>query len=331
MRDKLPNSPELPQRGGYEAFVPRFYTLWRMLGNKINELSDAVDNVTVSASSADLTVHGRLTLESGVPVSPLDQTGKTTIYFTPFGANSLPLWNGSAWVQTTFTETSLAIGTKTSGKNYDVFGRLSGGSLALDDLAWTDDSTRATDITLEDGRYCKSGDKTRLYLGTYRTTSTTTTEDSGGNAVASVGGRRYLFNLYNQQDRWAGVFEDGNWNYSTASWRQAAGVSGNQVEFVIGVPTTYEAYVHAYCVSNIAANFAVGIGVDTTTVNENAGYGAGGPAGSGVAVEISNGGMLGIGYKYVVWLEMGYGSGTQTWYGQSIPQVHSGMRVMAKM
>jgi hypothetical protein len=43
MRDKLPNSPELPQRGGYEAFVPRFYTLWRMLANKVNELVDDVD------------------------------------------------------------------------------------------------------------------------------------------------------------------------------------------------------------------------------------------------------------------------------------------------
>jgi hypothetical protein len=42
VRDKLPNSPELPQRGGYEAFVPRFYTLWRMLSNRVNELVDDV-------------------------------------------------------------------------------------------------------------------------------------------------------------------------------------------------------------------------------------------------------------------------------------------------
>jgi hypothetical protein len=42
MRDKLPNSPELPQRGGYEAFVPRFYTLWRMLSGRVNEIDTAV-------------------------------------------------------------------------------------------------------------------------------------------------------------------------------------------------------------------------------------------------------------------------------------------------
>jgi hypothetical protein len=44
-REKLPNSPELPQVGGYAAFVPRFYTLWRMLSNKVNELSDSITNI----------------------------------------------------------------------------------------------------------------------------------------------------------------------------------------------------------------------------------------------------------------------------------------------
>jgi hypothetical protein len=43
MRAKLPNSPELPQAGGYNAFVPRFYTLWRMLSSRVNEIADDVD------------------------------------------------------------------------------------------------------------------------------------------------------------------------------------------------------------------------------------------------------------------------------------------------
>jgi hypothetical protein len=332
MRDKLPNSPELPQAGGYNAFVPRFYTLWRMLGNKINELSDAIEDVTNNGnSSSDFGTYGRLTLESGVPLSGDDVTGASTIYWTPLNGNTLGLWNGSAWVQTAFTETSLALGTKTSGKNYDVFGYLSSGSLALEDLAWTNDSTRATAITLQDGRYCKSGDKTRLYLGTYRTTSTTTTEDSGRNTSPSVGGKRFLYNHYNQADRWIGVHEDSSWNYSTATWRQAAGNAGNQVECVVGTPAPYTASVHSYCTSTSAANVAVAIGVDQTTPPEWPGYGTGMPANAGLAVETDIGGILGAGYHYIAWLEIGFGSGTQTWYGISSPQIHSGLRAMVRM
>lgn len=132
---------------------------------------------------------GRLTLESGVPVSTTDQTAKTSIYYTPFVNNVVPLWDGYKWRPIEFSETTLALGTLTSGKPYDVFGYISGGALALESLAWTDDTTRATAVTLQDGRYCKDGDKTRLLLGTFYTTSTTTTEDSQT--------RRFLSNIYN--------------------------------------------------------------------------------------------------------------------------------------
>lgn len=51
---------------------------------------------------------------------------------------------------------------------------------------------RQTDITLQDGKYCKSGDKTRLHLGSFRASSTTQT--------LSTGQYRYLWNRYNQVD-----------------------------------------------------------------------------------------------------------------------------------
>ena len=51
------------------------------------------------------------------------------------------------------TPHSLALGTLTSGKNYDVFGYVSGGALTLESLVWTSDTARATAVTLQDGRY----------------------------------------------------------------------------------------------------------------------------------------------------------------------------------
>ena len=124
---------------------------------------------------------GRLTLTSGTPVTTSDVTGATSIYYTPYISNVISLWTGYRWQPIEFSEYTLALGTLTSGKPYDVFAYLSSGVLALEMLAWTNDTTRATAITIQDGRYCKSGDKTRLYLGTFYTTATTTTEDSENN------------------------------------------------------------------------------------------------------------------------------------------------------
>lgn len=171
---------------------------------------------------------GRLTLESGVPVSTTDQTAKTTIYYTPFVHNVINLWDGANWVPTEFTETSLALGTITSAKPYDVFGYLSGGALTLELLAWTDDTTRATAVTLQDGRYCKSGDKTRLLLGSFYTTATTTTEDSLS--------ARYLWNAYNRVSRRVYVANSTSHTYTTGSWREWNGGTGvTKLSFISGL------------------------------------------------------------------------------------------------
>lgn len=168
---------------------------------------------------------GRLTLESGVPVSTSDQTAKTTIYYTPFVHNGINLWDGAKWVPTAFTEKSLALGTLTSGLPYDVFGYLSAGQLVLEALAWTNGTTRATAVTLQDGRYCKSGDKTRLLLGTFYTTSTTTTEDSASN--------RYVGNIYNKVPRRITSSSSASHTYTTASYREwNGGTSVTRANFI---------------------------------------------------------------------------------------------------
>lgn len=146
----------------------------------------------------DLTINslmpgGRLSLSSGVPFNTSELTAQTTVYYVPYLHNCISLWDGSGWTVNAFTELTLALGTLTSGKNYDVFCYLSSGTPTLESLVWTNDTTRATAVTVQDGRYCKNGDKTRLLLGTFRTTSTTTTEDSYA--------KRFLSNLYHAAPR----------------------------------------------------------------------------------------------------------------------------------
>lgn len=172
-----------------------------------------------------ITPGGRLTLESGVPISTTDQAAKTNIYYTPAVHNVIVLWDGASWVPIEFTEYTLALGTLTASKNYDVFAYLSSGALALEVLVWTDGSTRATAVTLQDGRYCKSGDKTRLLLGTFYTSSTTTTEDSANN--------RLVGNVYNKLRRYVNASSTTSHTYTTVTmreWNNGTGVTrGNFV------------------------------------------------------------------------------------------------------
>jgi hypothetical protein len=168
---------------------------------------------------------GRLTLTSGTPVTTSDVTGATSIYYAPFASTLIPLYNGTIWQLVEFAETTLALGTLTASLPYDVFAYVSANALVLELLAWTNDTTRATAITIQDGRYCKSGDKTRLYLGTFRTTATTTTEDSNLH--------RFLFNAYNRRARNLVMDNAASHSYNGGYREWNGGTS--RVDFCIGL------------------------------------------------------------------------------------------------
>ena len=138
---------------------------------------------------------GRLTLTSGIPVTTTDVTGATTIYYTPYKGTKIGLFDGSStWNILTFAETSLPLGTLTSGLTYDLFAYNNSGTLALEFSAWTNATTRATALVYQNGILVKSGATTRRYLGTFYTTSTTKTEDSTARSD-------FLWNYYNRVQR----------------------------------------------------------------------------------------------------------------------------------
>lgn len=263
---------------------------------------------------------GRLTLTSGVPVTTSDVTGATTIYYTPYVHDTIVLWDGIRWRPVTFAEVSHALGTMTANTNYDVFGYLSSGALALEKLAWTNDTTRATAVTIQDGRYCKSGDKTRLYLGTIRSTSTTTTEDSAGGVTSQVGGKRFVWNMYNRVKRGARVIDTTNiWAYTSPTIRQANNAAGNQVEFVVGATADVcSATILGVAFLNANNSFAakVGVGLDSKTAFSGLVQGGYSTAQLYAPVSARFSGSLAPGYHYFAWLESG-ADGTCSFLGDN--------------
>lgn len=200
---------------------------------------------------------GRLTLESGVSVSSDSQTAKTTVYYTPHAHNVIPLWYGGGWKPVEFAETSLALGALTNAMCYDIFGYLNGDVLALELLAWSSSSTRAVGISVQDGKYCKTGDHTRLYLGTFYTTSTTTTEDSVTN--------RYLWNLYNrvsrEQNKTAG---SSMHSYTTFTWRSYNNDNTQRLNNVVGIAGSFT-YGAVFGAAVMITAGKMGMGLNTTT------------------------------------------------------------------
>lgn len=253
---------------------------------------------------------GRLTTETGVAVSTTDRTSQGTLYYTVYKHNNIYTYSGSAWQQKTFSEISLSL-TLTSGKNYDVFINSNADTLSLSS-AWTDDTTRADALATQDGVTVLSSDHTKLWLGTIRASGSNVTEDSAGGATSQTGGKRYVWNAYNQVPRPIKVIDTtDSWSYTTTGTiRQANGASGNKVEYVTGdAATNIDATLCASMSGNGNTTVAkAGIGVDsTTTFSGMVGCAGSVSASSTVASTIFSRyfGAPGLGYHAINWNEKG--------------------------
>lgn len=205
----------------------------------------------------------RLSLATGVPVTSQDQTAKTTIFLTPYKGGNIDLYDGiGVWTTINTAEVSVAV-PATTGTPFDIWARNVAGVVTLDTTDWTNDTTRATAIVYQTGVLVKSGDTTRRYLGTSRTTTVSgQTEDSYA--------MRYLWNYYNRARRpMRAIDATVAWSYADTTLRQANANAANKLDFVIGVEEeAVIARTNVIVRTNQAAGtitFVTGIGLDSTT------------------------------------------------------------------
>lgn len=235
----------------------------------VRDKSDLADNATEGTvrrlgwesllAVSGITPGGRLTLESGVPVSTTDQTAKGTLYYTPYVHDYVRLYNGTRPTLYTFTERSLSL-TLTSGKNYDVFLYDNSGTLTLElSAAWTNDTTRADALAWQAGvGWVKSGTATRLWLGTIRASGANTTEDSSA--------KRFVWNAYNRERRFMRVVDGtDSWTYASVTWRQSNNSAANQIEMVLGAEQQVTAIHTQYSTSGSTVSRYAGIGIDSAS------------------------------------------------------------------
>ncbi len=304
--------------GRLEVSAPYY---WQVIAH--NYLGDATGPVWSFSTAASVPweetdmrlCEGRLSLTTGTPITAADVTAATTLYFTPFRGNRIELYSGAAWVTRAFSELSLSLAGFAADTNFDVFAFDNSGTVALETLAWTNATTRATVLLLQEGVYVKSGATTRRYLGTFRTTGTIgQTEDSFA--------KRFLWNCYHRVRRGLRVRDTtSTWTYTTSTWRQANGAGGNQLAVVVGLAEVeLEAAVLAHVKNaTVGISFHAGIGEDSTSApatNCLVGAGMSYTAAHDIQLTASLRTRPAVGYHYYAWLEISAAVGTSFWMGR---------------
>lgn len=256
---------------------------------------------------------GRLTLTTGTPVTTADVTAATTLYWTPYAGNQVALYDGSAWAMYTFTERSIAVPATTS-QMYDVFVYNNTGTITLELTAWTNDTTRATALTTQNGVYVKTGALTRRYLGSFRTTTVSgQTEDSAT--------KRFVSNYYNRRNRLLQkLITTDSYTYTISVLRQWEGSSTNQVAIVVGVAEDVFNLQALHSGQNSSANveLRIGIGEGSTTSMVSSlrtGRTLGIPANQTSNMMAILQKLPAVGYQFYAGLEQSDATGTTTWLG----------------
>lgn len=245
----------------------------------------------------------RLTLVTNNPIPTTDQLAKSTIFLTPYRGNILPLFINGVWKFLNTVEISCAV-PATTNTPFDIFADDidNDGVVTLSTVDWTNDTTRATDLALQDYVYVLSGIPGKLYVGTGRTTGV-----AGETKDADAG--RCLWNWYNPVPRKLRVFDPAStWSYASATYRYANGNSDNKVEFITGIaalPVNISAVGLCGGTDATGVVAVTGIGINSgTTPNTQGTLGQG--CGTGTFDNNAQANLIffpAIGYNYLAWLE----------------------------
>lgn len=276
------------------------------------------------------------------------QSAKTTIFYTPYNGNLLPIYNGSTMVMTTFTELSVATTDTTkspaaigASKVNDWFVWSDSGTIRLGHGPdWTSDTARSagTALTMVNGIYLNNASITNgpaasrgTYVGTTRSNASSQLDWIYG-AIAATGTAAFLgvWNCYNRVlvSTLVGDSTD-SWVYATTSYRPSNNSTAMRVSFVFGLAEDgYQ--VRFYCHCSGANGGAIGIGVNTTTATTGGTQSQANVATfSSLNCELA--GLPTLGFNYCQALELLSTAGSVIFYGDAGDGSHQNGLIFAGM
>lgn len=287
---------------------------------------------------------GRLTLASGTPVMMSTQSAKTTLYYTPYVGNQIPIYDGANMVPTAFPELSATNAGIGNSKVSDWFVWNNAGTISLAFVNRAND-TAAGDFALGGGfifnNSAISGGPAQFrgtYVGTTRT-------DASGNfnwvlgSVGTTSATQALLMVWNAYNRVSVSTRVGDsstsWTYAVANtWRATNGnaTATVRVSMVRGLDEDGVSAVYAaMCLAGSGATVAAGIGLDSTTgfsgIN---GFNANSTVQSPITSYYS--GQPGVGVHFMQAIEYQNTATPSTHYGSAgVAYYQSGLVVQARM
>jgi hypothetical protein len=277
-----------------------------------------------------------------------DVSNSTSIFYTFYKHDRVPIYNGTAWTQTQYTELTNTTTDATvnpaavvANSNYDLFVWDDGGTLRLGrGPAWTSNIARGvgvgtTELTRVQGVLVNANAITNgpaaqrgTYVGTVRSDAGSVIDwELGGVAVGGDPGFLYVWNMYNRVNVEVKVTDStASWFYGGvfAVWRATNTSTANRVSIVLGL---VEDNVEADHIRNAvnSAGFAVpyiGIGFDSVVAKD--GVTSFNTAGHSVLVAKTSRTELGFHFYQAIELNNGAAGSTALYFGLVVVGIQEG-------
>jgi hypothetical protein len=231
---------------------------------------------------------GRLTISTGVPVITSTVSGASTVYYTPYLHQFVPIYDGTKFVQTdtggelsqNTTDTTKSPAAVAASKNYDTFvWNDSGTKRCTRGPAWTSDTARGTgagttELVRVNGVLLNANSITNgpaaqrgTYVGTIRSNASSLIDwIFGANGNPPTAGFFGVWNMYNRVSVGSLLGDTTtSWTYATATWRSANNTNNARFSYVSGLAEDlFETAYSAMIFNTSAINGSVGIGYDVT-------------------------------------------------------------------
>lgn len=282
-----------------------------------------VDNSIAGAGTASATPpQGRLTLQTGVPVMITSQTGKTTIFYSPYNGQLVPLYNGSAFVMSDIggelsqatTDNTKSPAAVTTNSNYDLFVWNDGGTFRCTrGPAWSSDTARGTgagtsELVMVKGILLNANAITNgpsaqrgTYVGTVRSNGSSQIDWSLGGA--SAGGTAAILGVWNMYNRVTvtPLVQDSsnNYTYNSTTIRALNNSNGNRISFIRGLDEDGVTATLQVPVSTSTGDYSCAISLDSTSALAGGTFGYGSFGSNTCPYVVTYNGLPGLGWHFL--------------------------------
>jgi hypothetical protein len=260
----------------------------------VDDLATDIATLTSSLQALVSSPQGRLTLTSATPVLSSAVTAGTSVYYTPYVGNQIPIWDNTQFNLATFAELTLTMNANhLANAIYDVFVWKESGVVTIGTgPAWNTATAGAgsrgsgagtTEIERVAGLWVNANDMTTRNgattytvgenLGTY--VGTIYMDGSNGQISCNVGwGLARKFGVWNAYNRVPTIMRTGeataSWYYNTANTYRASNAATAYIDVLVGLPEEALKAIVTQTVepADAGASSAClsGVGYDSTTV-----------------------------------------------------------------